>query len=83
MKNTNLPSASSTLAAGKVIVRGIHLELTSALRERAHDVAERLLRHNDTLVRVRLDITIITIQCGARAVLGRKQPSGSSSADMF
>ena len=42
--------------AEKVIVRGIHLEITPALRDHALGVAERLLRHNDHLVRVRIDL---------------------------
>ena len=40
----------------KVIVRGVHLEITPALRDHALGVAERLLRHNDHLVRVRIDL---------------------------
>jgi putative sigma-54 modulation protein len=40
----------------KVIVRGIHLEITPALRDHALGVAERLLRHSDHLVRVRIDL---------------------------
>jgi putative sigma-54 modulation protein len=42
--------------ASKVIVRGVHLEITPALRDHALGVAERLLRHNDHLVRVRIDL---------------------------
>lgn len=40
----------------KVIVRGIHLEITPALRDHAFGVAARLLRHNDHFVRVRIDL---------------------------
>ena len=57
MKNPKIVPTPETLAA-KVIVRGIHLELTSALRAHAASVAERLLRHNEHLIRVRLDIEL-------------------------
>ena len=41
---------------GRVIVRGIHLELTPSLRDAAEALAERLLRHEDRIVRVRIDL---------------------------
>lgn len=42
----------------KIIVRGIHLDLTPALRQAALDKAARLFRHDDHIIRVRLDIEI-------------------------
>jgi len=42
--------------AAKIIVSGIHLNLTEALKEAAQQKASRLLRHNDHIVRIRLDI---------------------------
>ncbi len=53
--NPTRPTAPTELAE-KVIVRGVHLEITPALRDHALGVAERLLRHNDHLVRVRIDL---------------------------
>ena len=53
--NPTRPTAPTDLAE-KVIVRGVHLEITPALRDHALGVAERLLRHNDHLVRVRIDL---------------------------
>jgi putative sigma-54 modulation protein len=44
-----------TLAA-KVLVRGVHLELTDALRAAATEKAARLLRHNSHIVRIRIDL---------------------------
>ena len=44
-----------TLAA-KIIVSGIHVSLTEALKEAAMSKASRLLRHNDRILRIRLDI---------------------------
>jgi len=44
------------ILAEKVIVSGIHLDLTDALKAAAHHQATKLLRHNDHIVRIRLDI---------------------------
>jgi putative sigma-54 modulation protein len=40
----------------KIHVRGIHLTLTPALKNAMHDKAERLLRHNAHIIRVRMDL---------------------------
>jgi putative sigma-54 modulation protein len=40
----------------KIHVRGIHLTLTPALAQAMHEKAERLLRHNDHIIRIRLDL---------------------------
>lgn len=40
----------------KFIIRGIHLELSAALRQAALLKASRLLRHNDHILRIRLDL---------------------------
>lgn len=40
----------------KIIVRGIHLSLTPALTEAMHQKAERLLRHNSHIIRIRMDL---------------------------
>jgi putative sigma-54 modulation protein len=42
----------------KFIIRGIHLELTDALRSIAREKAARLLRHNDHIIRVRIDLEL-------------------------
>lgn len=42
--------------ADKIIVRGIHLDLTPSLQQAALEKATRLLRHNDHIIRIRLDI---------------------------
>ena len=44
--------------AAKLIVRGIHLEITDALRTAAAEKTARLLRHNDHLVRLRVDLEL-------------------------
>jgi putative sigma-54 modulation protein len=56
--HTSLPAHVSpvTLNPERVLVRGIHLELTEALRAAATEKAGRLLRHNDHIVRVRVDL---------------------------
>lgn len=40
----------------KITVRGIHLQLTPALTQAMHEKAERLLRHNSQIIRIRLDL---------------------------
>jgi len=40
----------------KITVRGIHLNLTPALTEAMHQKAERLLRHNSHIIRIRMDL---------------------------
>ena len=40
----------------KFIIRGIHLDLTPSLRQAALDKAARLLRHDDHIVRIRIDL---------------------------
>ncbi|MEY4939861.1 MAG: hypothetical protein RIQ93_1596 [Verrucomicrobiota bacterium] len=42
--------------AAKLILRGVHLELTDALRAIATEKAGRLIRHHGDIVRVRLDL---------------------------
>jgi putative sigma-54 modulation protein len=44
--------------ADRVIVRGIHLELTAALRQAAIDKTECLLRHKAHLIRIRIDLAL-------------------------
>lgn len=40
----------------KIIVRGIHVTLTPTLSAMMEEKAERLLRHNSHIIRVRLDL---------------------------
>ncbi|WP_415909498.1 ribosome hibernation-promoting factor, HPF/YfiA family [Oleiharenicola sp. Vm1] len=40
----------------KIHVRGIHVTLTPALTQAMHEKAERLLRHNSHIVRIRMDL---------------------------
>lgn len=47
---------SPEILANKVIVSGIHIHLTEALKEMAASKASRLLRHNDHIIRIRIDI---------------------------
>jgi putative sigma-54 modulation protein len=44
--------------AAKLIVRGIHLDLTDALRVAAAEKTARLLRHNDHIIRLRVDLEL-------------------------
>ena len=51
MNRDTLPTTES-----KVIIQGIHLPLTDALRQTTLDKVTRLLRHSDEIVRIRIDI---------------------------
>ena len=52
MAKTRIPPP----AAPRVIVRGVHLELTDALKSIAEEKAARLFRHQEHIIRVRLDL---------------------------
>lgn len=54
MSTQPTPDSSST----PIIVRGIHLDLTPALRQAAADKFARLLRHEHGIVRLRLDLEL-------------------------
>jgi putative sigma-54 modulation protein len=55
MKTINTLLASERLA-DKLILTGIHLDLTPALRQRLADKVARLLRHEPRIDRIRLDL---------------------------
>ena len=57
-KNNSAPLANPAPAAitEKILVRGIHLALTPALRTAVFEKCARLLRHDDHLVRIRIDL---------------------------
>lgn len=50
------PKKSRSSPSPRLIVRGVHLELTAALMATAEEKAARLLRHQDRIIRVRLDL---------------------------
>ncbi len=52
MTNNHVPSS----AADRLIVRGIHLELTDALRTAVAEKTARLFRHDDHIIRLRVDL---------------------------
>jgi putative sigma-54 modulation protein len=58
MKPITTPDSvlSPEFIAEKILVRGIHLTLTPALRTAALEKSARLLRHDDHLVRIRIDL---------------------------
>lgn len=49
-------SVTQPLDASKFIIRGVHLELTDALRRSAEGKIARLLRHNQHIIRIRIDL---------------------------
>ncbi|HEY4246884.1 MAG TPA: ribosome-associated translation inhibitor RaiA [Lacunisphaera sp.] len=51
LKTENTPE----VVASRVIIRGIHLHLSPALHEVALEKAARLLRHDNSIIRIRLD----------------------------
>jgi putative sigma-54 modulation protein len=56
VKSSRVSKFNPAESADKILVRGIHLEITPALRAAALEKGARLLRHQARLVRVRLDL---------------------------
>jgi putative sigma-54 modulation protein len=52
MPNNSVP----TPAADRLIVRGIHLDLTDALRTAVTEKSARLFRHEEHIIRLRIDL---------------------------
>lgn len=51
-----MPNTDSSDAGAKILLRGIHLTLTDALRDALRAKAERLLRHEPRIDRIRIDL---------------------------
>jgi putative sigma-54 modulation protein len=49
---------SHPIDESKFIIRGIHLDLTEALKKITMEKAARLLRHNEHILRIRLDLEL-------------------------
>jgi putative sigma-54 modulation protein len=63
----------------RFLIRGIHLELTDALRQAALFKASRLLRHHQRIIRVRIDLEHDQTHPTAHAFIasGRLEVSGA------
>lgn len=46
------------VVGAKVILRGIHLDLTDAMKAVLHEKASRLLRHEPRIIRIRIDVEL-------------------------
>jgi putative sigma-54 modulation protein len=44
------------MSNGPIVVSGVHLELTEALKETVHAKVEKLLRHNPRIVRIHVEL---------------------------
>lgn len=62
-----LNTSSLSLVDDRLLLRGVHLRLTHALRDYAARKAARLLRHNARIIRVRFDL-----EHDATAAVGRQ-----------
>jgi putative sigma-54 modulation protein len=57
--STSARSAASTPSLGdKLLLRGIHLSLTEAMRATLRTKADRLLRHEPRIDRIRIDVEL-------------------------
>jgi len=63
-------------ASGKILVSGIHLEITPALRAAALKKGGRLLRHHCRLLRIRIDLEHINGDIAQFVAKGRLEISG-------
>jgi putative sigma-54 modulation protein len=52
MPSETIPSPTDS----RILVRGVHFNLTPALRTAAEEKAARLLRHEERIIRIRLDL---------------------------
>jgi putative sigma-54 modulation protein len=50
------PSRNTVLANPRIIVRAVHFNLSEALQGAAREKAVRLLRHEERIIRIRLDL---------------------------
>jgi putative sigma-54 modulation protein len=50
------PSRNTVLADPRIIVRAVHFNLSEALQGAAREKAVRLLRHEERIIRIRLDL---------------------------
>jgi putative sigma-54 modulation protein len=51
-------NTSHAIDLSKFIIRGIHLDLTEALKQITLEKASRLLRHDDHIIRIRIDLEL-------------------------
>jgi len=57
--------------ASRFIIRGVHLNLTPALRQAAELKASRLLRHHDQIMRIRLDLELDKTHTATEAFIAK------------
>ncbi|MDF9828113.1 putative sigma-54 modulation protein [Ereboglobus sp. PH5-5] len=69
MKKQNVPSSASD--NNKLIVRGVHLDLTDALRAFIESKCERLLRHQARIIRIRVDLEYDKLRKGKPKFLAK------------
>ena len=53
-----MPNITPEVIGAKLILRGIHLNLTDAMRSVIHEKVGRLLRHEPRIDRVRIDVDL-------------------------
>ena len=68
MKNQTVPSSASD---NKLIVRGVHLDLTDALKAFIESKCERLLRHQARIIRIRVDLEYDKLRKGKPRFLAK------------
>ena len=54
----SMPHITPEVIGAKLILRGIHLDLTEAMKAIYHEKAARLLRHEPRIDRIRLDVEL-------------------------
>jgi putative sigma-54 modulation protein len=54
----NLLSTQTSPFADRLILRGVHVTLTDALRDNIRSKVERIFRHEGKIVRIRIDIEL-------------------------
>jgi putative sigma-54 modulation protein len=58
MINNHASETTTHPASSKLLLRGVHLSLTDAMRDALHSKVDRLLRHEPRIDRVRIDLEL-------------------------
>lgn len=56
--STRMPHITPEVIGAKLILRGIHLDLTDSMKAVIHEKAGRLLRHEPRIDRIRFDVEL-------------------------
>ncbi len=68
---SRMPHITPEVIGAKLILRGIHLDLTDAMRDIIHDKVGKLLRHEPRIDRVRVDVELDKVHNGKQHFISK------------